>query len=336
MRRYFFAIFLFTLPLLGLNLSDKLGKAHEGDFAVSLINKTYTLINIVEKKDNILLFEEISIPASCVKASHDWRKFMENGAPGAIAWMLYEVDLSSATMLECYSVLDEAFFDVHSFDHILTKMMHLPLEVLSESEQRRIGASSDEGVDHRKVWTPVQVFEKERVKNPKFDVYKATWPDDGTILSKKSVEIYFDANRKDFPFPYWMQLKDASDASFKVPTVDGGKKLASPTIGMPRRRPYFYDKVDIHKDKIIVKVSVPIYYKSLKLFATSFSGSLDNPILCEAKVERKEGELVEFEISKAFIHKNLGHDKPYHFLLTNDSFPEVSVESGRPVRFLVE
>ena len=332
MMHYFLGLLLlFSTALSSLTLSDKLYEAKEGDFAVSMINKSYTLIHIVKKKGSILLFEEISVPVSCMKGSPNWRQFMQNNAPGAIAWVLYEVDLKSGSMLECYSVLDEAFFDVTSFDHILTKLMHLPLSRLDEKEQRHIGSATD--VDTRKVWKPVQVFEQAKVKDPKFDVYKATWPDDGTILSHKSVEIYFDAKRSDFPFPFWMQVKDASDASFKVPTVDGGRGLKSLTQDIPRRRPYFYDKVETYPDKIVIKVSLPIYYEGMKLYASSFMSTIDKPILCEAVMRRVEGECVEFEIAKTFIHKHLDVDKPYHFLLTSDSFPDITVESARCVRF---
>lgn len=329
-------IFLSVLPLSSLTLSDKLKKAEEGDFAVSLIGKSYTLIHIVKKRGDCLLFEEISVPVSSMKKKPDWHAFVKEGAKGSIAWILYEIDIKSGKMLECYSVLDETFFDIHSFDHLLTKLMHLPLSPLEEKEQRRIGEvlESSGGLDHRKIWTPTETFDGVKVKDPKFAVYKATWPEDGTILSHKSVEIYFDEKRPSFPFPFWMQVKDESDASFKVPTIDGGHGLKSSTENIPRRRPYFYDKFETHADRIIVKVSVPIYYEGMKLYASSFMTVLDKPILCEATIKRGEGEQVEFEIQKSFINNHLEFDKPYHFLLTSDSFPDITVESPRCIRFV--
>lgn len=318
-----------------MTLSDKLQTAQTGDYIVALLNKNYALISIHSLDKNHLIFEEISVPYSALGRSPNWKDYIKNNAPQATSWILYEISLKTGQMTECYNVLNDSFLDLSSFNSILSKLIYLQLETVPLKDQRRIGISSSlEGFDTRKIWKPKQIFEGEVQKNPEFFVYRTIWPKDDSIISGKTLELYFDAKRNSFPFPFWMQVKDTSDASFKLPIVDGGHSLQSPILEMPRRLPYFYDKVSLDKDEIIVRVQIPHYYTGLKLHAISYVSQKSEPIALKAQVQRNAiSENVEFSIPKAEIHENLEKNIPYHFLLMCDSHPNISVESAKSVRF---
>ena len=334
MRALFFSFFLFLTPVWSLTLSDKIATAQEGDYIVTLMNKTYALITIYEKSDSSIIFQEISVPTSFMQKAPEWNQFMRDNGPKATSWILYEIDTETGKMLECFDVLSGNFIDLSSFDSILSKLMQLPLARVKESDRRRIGASSSfDGFDTRKVWNPQQIFEKQKEKKPQFNVYRATWPKDDSILADKTVELYFDAKRAKFPFPFWMQVKDDSDASFKLPTVDAGHNLPKVIPEMPRRRPYFYDKVELLEDKILVRLSIPPYYKGLKLYFTSHFPPQQSPIEVPVVEAWRDGGYIEYHIPLSFIHEQLNTERPYHLKLTIDSHPEMGVESAKSVRF---
>ncbi|MDN3504575.1 MAG: hypothetical protein P0S95_03245 [Rhabdochlamydiaceae bacterium] len=318
-----------------LTLAEKLESSSRGDYIVTLMSKNYSLISIHTITDKSIIFEEITVPVSCVKRGQSWPEYLKNGAPKATSWVLYELDLSTGKMMECYSVLNDSFLDLSSFDSILSKMMYLPLKDVNESSRRKIGSNSAlGGFDTRKLWNPPQKFEGKKQKKPKYNVYRATWPDDESILAGKTVELYFDKDKTDFPFPFWMQVKDESEAGIKLPTVDGGHNMGIGHATLPRRLPHFYDKVTVKDDEIVVKVNTPDYYEGLHLYFISYLPQLGDPVLSKAKaIKGEEKECVEFHIPKSFINESLDHNKPYHFMLRIDSHPDVRAESAKSVRF---
>ncbi|MCF7853012.1 MAG: hypothetical protein K9M07_07225 [Simkaniaceae bacterium] len=336
MSRFFF-LFALLFPLLGysLTLMEKLQNAHQGDYVVTLMSKNYSLISIHTKTDDSIIFEEISVPVSSMEKAPDWKNYVLQKAPKAISWILYEIDLKTGKMIESYNVLGGYFLDLSSFDSVLAKLMHLTLETVKESERRRIGVSSSlSGFDTRKIWNPPLVFERKKEKSPQFSVYHATWPEDATILSGKTVELYFDRQRSHFPFPMWMQIKDASDTSFKVPSVDAGHSMPTTMTNMPRRLPYFYDKVIQSKETIIIKISIPSYYKGLNLHFVSYVPKQEQPIHINIDpILGSDPESVEFHIPRSFIEQHISLDQPYHLMLTINSHPSVSVESAKSYRF---
>ena len=130
-----------------------------------------------------------------------------------------------------------AHLDTAYADLFLSNLLSMSFEPVPDKDRRRIGAPSSPGSDasdHRPYWQPPMVFEGNRIKNAMFEAWRAKWPQDGTELSGKEIEIYLPNEKKGYPtyFPYWLQICSAyGKASVRI--VDSGKGLRSPHSQFP-------------------------------------------------------------------------------------------------------
>lgn len=220
-----------TRSFSSITLKDKFEKAEKGDFIVTLENKTYSILVIqniffTKNQDKVLSLAEISIPASEVKSkTFLWKKWIEGNQLKSSSYNIYEIDLKNSKILKAYSVTKKSFFNSTEQDNFFTKLLTLPLEKLSNDKRKKIGPPPlDNSLDTRAYWTPPMVVDGKKQPNSSFDVYQTLWPKDGTDLSGKVIDIYFD--KENFlPFPYWIQVSNGNiDVMLKI--IDSGKNLS--------------------------------------------------------------------------------------------------------------
>ena len=231
-----FKIFLLCIITLmcskgfSVTLKDKFEKAEAGDYIVTLENKTFSLLVIqnifyMANRDKIISLGEITIPQNNINSTaFSWKKWADENMPGKSSYNLYEIDLTNSTILRCYSFTKKCFFSSTDQDNFFTKLLTLPLEKLSDQQRKKIGAPPlDNDLDTRSLWNPSQVIDGVKQKKTNFDVYQTTWPKDGTDLSGKIIDIYFD--KEGFsPFPYWIQVSNGNiDVMLKI--IDSGKHM---------------------------------------------------------------------------------------------------------------
>ena len=213
-----------------ITLKNKFEKAEIGDYIVTFENKSYSLLIIQnisqsENSSKIISLAEISIPQNRVNIdSFSWKKWAEGTMAGNSACNIYEIDLANAKVIKSYSFTKKCFFTSADQDMFFTKLLTLPLEKLTEGKRKKIGAPPlDDSLDTRALWNPPQIIDGIKQNKINFDVFQATWPKDGTDLSGKLIDIYFDKEGV-IPFPYWIQVSNGN-IEVMLKTIDSGKNL---------------------------------------------------------------------------------------------------------------
>lgn len=232
MRRFF--PFLFALCFLaplwgGATLRDRLLKGSPGDFIVTAQGSNYSLLLIRDLKADKIVLEEVAIPQNLVDLEKvNWSKWIEKRAPGAISWISLSLDLKKNALSQIYSYFDYQWVFLEESEGIVKHLLTLPLRETKNEERKRIGPAQAKGeADRRKLWKPQLVREGKQETKADFTILRTTWPKDGSRLASSEIELYFDAKRTNFPFPYWLEVQ-SPHYNFKLRTVDSGSQIQSP------------------------------------------------------------------------------------------------------------
>lgn len=230
---------LFFSAAFANSFQKRLAQAEKGDFLVTWQGHTKTLLRVQENHFPYLILEEINFPDTL--QIEDWGKWLQKRAPGHLSWTLYEMDLSSQQILECFSVSRGSWVLVGEEENFLKYLLALPLKPLTKEERRKIGPSPNPGeVDRRAVWNPPLIIHGKKQASPSWTVYQTTWPKDNSPLSEKEIELYFPEN-PNFVFPLWIQIKSDLMSPW-IRLVDAGKHLQTACFPLPRRAPILQKK----------------------------------------------------------------------------------------------
>ena len=224
----FFVLYnsFFASSLTALSLKDKLVQGSVGDYIITEQNRLCSLIRIHTLTETKLIIEEVSFPeASLPKNTKEW---LTSGAKGHTSWSLIEIDLTTTAVTSSFSFTKNAWLVWSADDSFLLKILDIPFSPILDQERRRIGPPIAEGPDTRKIWNPPLFFEGKKETLPQFSPFRLTYPKDGSLLSGKRIELFFNSGGGNFPFPYWGQITDASDAALKFRVIDSGRNLSSP------------------------------------------------------------------------------------------------------------
>ena len=216
-----------SFPLFSFSLKDKLSQAEEGAYIVTEQRGLISLLHLHTKKEGEMVFEEISVPNHLIP-SMGWKEWVRKGAPGHTSWTLYTIDTKTTSLTQCYSKSRKAWLPTNEVSSFFVPMIHLTLHPLSETDRLKRGASSNPGAVQSRLWGPPQVIDGKRIPAPEYTVYTAKWPTDHTPLSGKMIVVYFDNKRPNFPFPYWVQIREGA-AKFRLRAIDSG-------IGLTKHR----------------------------------------------------------------------------------------------------
>ncbi|MCH9611752.1 MAG: hypothetical protein S4CHLAM102_02250 [Chlamydiia bacterium] len=332
MRKQICALFLLVqASLFSFTLKEQLEKAPVGDYIVTQINKTYSVIAIHSIEAGRVIFEEIDIPQANLKqVKSDWKKWVEVGAPGHSNWMMYEVDLNQGSINECYSFTRMCWVKWNEIDSFLINLLPLALQKVPPSQQKKIGpAPIDPSFDNRRVWKPKLTLEGKKQPKVNFDVYRVEWPSDETLLSNKQIDLYFTDESAPFALPYWVQIGDGSGATFVVQGVEIGHDLSSPQTQMPKRIPEFVGSIHLGESVISTQISTPHYFKRFHLHLIDLDRTQDLPISIPFEMKTKEQgrDLHELNISLDAIRDKLIEGHHYSFIMSVDDAPYFSFES---------
>jgi hypothetical protein len=274
--------------------------------------------------------EEVSIPSSHVNTKTiDWRNWLIEKAPGHTAWTLYEIDLKGGQVLECFSCSKNGWIFLDDQEQFFAKLLTLPFSRLLDAQKKKIGPPPAAGeTDHRKTWAPPLIIEGKKISRPAFDVLRSLWPDDNSQLSSCAIDLYFDAEHAQFPFPYWIEVKSPHYA-FKIQTFDSGHDLPSPlSQDIPRRPPEILGSTQKTSGTWTLPLSIPLYHDALHLYAIDLTASSRNAIAIPHRLERvrlKEEALLK--IDTAELKKTLTAGHRYHWAIQSDKTPNVYVHS---------
>jgi len=178
----------------------------------------------------------------------------------------------------------------------------------------------------RKVWNPPLYYNGMQVKSPSFVAYALQIPFDDSPLSGKRIEIYFDANNLNFPFPYFAQVTDDSNASFRIHICDSGEGLYSPIKEMPRRSLHFSKPMEKTDEVVKIFLKSPVYYKNFKLHAIDQNSNDLKPIELSFE-EFRNGEELEFKVLKSNLQGRLEKGHNYTLLIICEKPIFISLET---------
>lgn len=216
-------------------IKSKFSKATSGDFIVTQQKGIYSILLIRSVDASHLVLEEISVqPQTIDLKTIQWKKWVANGAPGAVSWSAMAFDLNTGKLTQCYSYLEKQWFFIDESDYFVKQLFEMPLRPTKESERKRIGSPPHPGeIDRRRLWKPRLIREGKQEKSAGFEVLRAKWPADKSKLAGCIFEFYFDV--KAFPFPYWMEVQHPH-YTFKIRTLDSGRGMQSPMPLLGSRR----------------------------------------------------------------------------------------------------
>lgn len=212
-----------------LVLKQNLRQAKQGDYIVTAQGKTYTLLHVFAKTEEALTIEEISVPISRYTLPNGaWKDWIAQGAPNYTSWVMYSIDLSTGQIKKFYSFSQSGWHELSSIDNFLSTLLNLELVLIPDQERKKVGRSSKE------IWQPNLVFEGRKIPGVEFQAWMTRWPNDGTELACKSIEIYVPLESAKYPsyFPYWLQISGMVGKA-KVRIVDSGTQMTSPKPPLP-------------------------------------------------------------------------------------------------------
>lgn len=220
-------------------LKENIVKANPGDFIVTAQGNNFTVLHIRDKGSNNLVVEEITAPASRIpKYRYSWRQWIEIGAPGHTAWIRYNLNTSQGTMQDMFSYTKNCWFKVQEADNFLTKLLNLSFNQIPDRERKQMGSRSRHADVHdlKNLWQPKLIVNGQAIPDAKFTAWKTRWPNDGSELAGKMIEIYTPVDDVRYPsyFPYWLQISGMIGKA-KVRIIDSGMNLKSPKADMDNR-----------------------------------------------------------------------------------------------------
>lgn len=236
-RRLLIPLLLAALPAAGFAetkeiLKENIAKARPGDYIVTNLGKNFSLLHIRGKTESGLILEEVNAPLNRIpKNRYSWREWMEKGAPGNTSWVAYWVNTRSGEIERAYSFTKQCWFKLRDEDNFISTLLGLTFRHIPLSQRKRIGpkSSSMPGEELKNIWQPRMIVNSTVIPDVNFEAWKAKWPNDGSELAGKIVEIYLpeESNRYPTYFPYWLQVSGMVGKA-KIRVVDSGGGLRSP------------------------------------------------------------------------------------------------------------
>lgn len=252
-------------PCFGFSMADKLLTGSKGDFIVTEQDKNYAVMIIRSNKESSIIIEEVSAPSSALSRKTNWKKWITEGAPGHVSWVMYELDKNTFSLLESYSFTMKGWLFLNDSEHFLSRLLGLPLEKVSAELRKKTGpAPHGDEVDRRKIWNPVVTYEGEKIKS-ECEAFKGKWPKDGTLLSECTIQIYFNRQHQAFCFPYWIEASNGH-YTYAIKTIDSGKNIISPIQGSIPHRPPKIQSIAKSKNSVVFTIRSPRYHKNFSLF----------------------------------------------------------------------
>jgi hypothetical protein len=338
MRKIFFYLACIFLPMAYLSstqetpfsLQQKFTQAQAGDFIVTAQEGNYSLLCIRSINADNLLLEEISIPEKLIDLKKiEWKKWVQDKAPGHTSWTLFEIDRKSGALIECFSYSKNGWLYLDESEQFFSKLLTLSLNSISEKERKKIGPQPAHGeIDQRSIWNPPLIIEGKKIDKPSFAVFKTKWPDDGSRLALCTVELYFSKDHPTFPFPFWLEVQSPHYA-FKMRAVDSGKGLVSPMTGaMPHRSPQIMSNTQKSKSYWKLLVQTPRYFQKLHLFVLDLTSQSKATISVPfTKKNDSKNEEVTLEIATSDLNKILQNGHRYQWVIIPDGSMNIYVES---------
>jgi hypothetical protein len=168
-----------------------------------------------------IVLSQSSLPAD-FKPPCNFKTLKASVFKEALVWNQYRINLKSNRLISACSLKNHSAFSVEKSEHFLLRLLSLPLKPLSLDKRKKIGPPPLGGEkDQRKFWLPPKFVEGQKSAEADFEVFETLWPKDGSDLSNRKIELYFD---KFFAWPYFIQINTPQLTVF-LKTIDSGRNF---------------------------------------------------------------------------------------------------------------
>jgi hypothetical protein len=333
-------IFLFCLSLYFFNdslradefcLRELFAQAEPGSYFVTEQNKNYTFLHIFQKNDSFIILEEVSIPLSRFPKKTTWKEWFEKGAQGHTAWLMTQINLKTGKCEEAFSFIHQGWLDLSHADHFLATLLNLKFAAVPEPERRRIGLPPGyHKTDKRPLWNPPLIVEGKIIPHVAFSAWKTRWPNDGSELSRKIIEIYL-PSFEDTPsrcpayFPYWLEV-EGKMGSAKVRIVDSGMGAKSPKSTFPLRPPQILGSAVFTEEGVIINLKSPPYYQDFTLIAEEKNGFFGKSFLLPSETQLDDGT-ARICVPQNILFNYMNKGEIYTFTISPKDHPFVLLET---------
>ena len=206
-------------------LLDAFKDAHAGDFVVYEYQKQITLLLIKEKNEKEVVFEEISAPQAIVDSyKSKWKTWVQEGAPSHTSWTIATMTLPAGAITSIYSFDTRTLITQDQAFSFLPILLQRPLHEVEPYQRKYVGPPPEPGEqDFRKLWYPKIVYEGELI-HPGIQARRIFWPQDGSDLSGKTIDLYLAEKPAITYFPYWIETS-LGIKKMKLYVIDSGHNL---------------------------------------------------------------------------------------------------------------
>ena len=197
-------LLLLFIPLFGFSFKEKCQDGTKGDYVVYRQGHQISFISLFDKTEKTLIIEEIHTldtnPRLSLDAVKDWAG---KGALGGTQWILYEMSLDNAEILEAYCPPKKAFITFDQETPVLAKLVSNKIVPLDKSV-----------------------------------LYRKYWEEDNTPLSQLRIDLHYDPNAIE-TFPYMIDIQNRVHPLARFSQIDQGHFFQSAIKYFPRRPPEF-------------------------------------------------------------------------------------------------
>lgn len=322
-----------TLPAAAQDifLRDNLSRANVGDYIVTSQNRTYTALIITSKFDQTVQIQEISVPEGRTPPDMtSWREWIQQGAPGNTGWLAYEVAPQNGQLLECFSFTKNAWCDIPSADSFLGILLNLRLTPLETKFRRRMGG----GDNSRGYWQPKLFVNGQALAGAGFNAYQTRWPNDGSELGGKQIEMYLPAQQGNYPsyFPYWMQISGAVGKA-RMRIIDSGTGIQPPASAMPKRPLAFMNNGRFENGNLRLFLKTRPYYSEFHLVAIDAKNAGQQIPLGFSLKPTDQPDVMLVEVPQKELAAKLSAGGSYRFLMQPWRHPNAAAQTADPLRW---
>ena len=334
-------IFLFLLAICSLSflhadelaLADSLKQAKAGDFVVSAQGKNFTLFHVFSLKGSVIIIEEISAPMSERKNIDSWQSWVSAGAPKHLSWVMYELDLDTKNIEDMYSFSQRSWQKIYAQEQIFPTLISLNFKLIEKDQRKKAGPRPPLNVpDERSIWNPPVYSQGKKIKRAYCQAYQTSWPNDGSELAGKKIEIFLPKEIEKVPgyFPFWVQASNQF-AQAKMRVIDSGSDLESvhtsfPTPPLELISHQFTPSGSLQFD---LKTH-PTFQKYTVYIREAEDQGKPEAVPCEV-IFNNSHRKVRFLISNQDLNNKLRSDKLYYFIFEPHEHTRMSIETSKPI-----
>ncbi len=311
--------------------------AQPGDYIILNHQKMFSLLHIFERQTDSLILEEISAPIQlCSQIQSNWQQWLDQEAPGHHSWVMYELDLNTLKIQDIYSCSQKAWKKVFPGEQIFPTLLELSFQPIPKNKRKRLGPPlPNEMIDDRPFWNPPVFFEGKKIKQAICQAYFSYWPNDGTELAGKRIEIYLAQEPEYVPhyFPVWMQVTDKF-AHTKLRLLDSGEHLISPykNFPVPPLELTASQKTENGDLKFYIRSHPQL--KNYKVYAKQLNHPKNYELHFQLQASENQRTLIFF-LSNEELKNKLPFSDTYSFIFEPQEALHLSVETPKPLKIQI-